>query len=193
MTKESETLRVSGSIQHFEIIRGEKVGPDYGAYAIVIVTDRGKWRISGCHDTGPELMEVNDSADQPEFQVGQPVVEISTMHPAIIEAVNEHRGDYGGSVRYRYDLKDGSRGLNENEIDAVVGVRYTPSVIRWYKDGIERTESHTGELLLVTSDDDLVAPPSVEFYEQVKAWLKMPDLMVGPGGDSLAFGGGQKE
>ena len=100
-----------------------------------------------------------------EFEVGQPVVEVSLMQPGVISAVHAYRSDYGGSVRYSYDLVDGSRGLNANEIDAVTSMQCN------VKFG--------GELHLVTSGGDLVGmPTSLEYYDLVKAWLKMPKDLI---------------
>lgn len=59
--EDSDTRRVSlpvrGVVKGVEVIEGKEAGPDYGAYAIVITTDQGKWTIAGCHDMGPELLE----------------------------------------------------------------------------------------------------------------------------------------
>lgn len=118
-----------------------------------------------------------------EFVVGQPVVEVSLMQPGVISAVHEYRSDYGGSVRYSYDLVDGSRGLNANELEAVTGMQYTPGVpIRWHKDGVEQKhERSMGELQLVTSDGDVVSMPSSEFHDLVKSWLKQPKDLIDMG------------
>ncbi len=131
--------------------------------------------------------ELRSPEEPAEFVVGQPVVEISLMRPGVISAVNAYRGDYGGSVRYSYDLVDGSRGLNDNELEAVTGMQYSPGVpIRWYKDGVERTTRSMGELMLVTSGGDLVSmPSSVEFHELVKSWLKMPKGLIDMAGDKF--------
>ena len=113
-----------------------------------------------------------------DFEVGQPVVEVSLMRPGVISAVSAYRGDYGGSVRYSYDLINGSQGLNANEIDAVVGMRYTAEVSDRQQDGIVERRGGVGKLQLVTDAGDLVEIPSIEFYDLVKAWLKMPKDLI---------------
>lgn len=128
--------------------------------------------------------ELRSAAEPAEFVVGQPVVEISLMRPGVISAVNAYRGDYGGSVRYSYDLVDGSRGLNDNELEAVTGMQHTPGVPIRYNDGAEQEqhEPSVGEPQLVTSGGDLVSmPSSVEFHDRVKSWLKMPKGLIDMG------------
>ena len=116
--------------------------------------------------------------EKAEFEVGQPVVEVSLMQPGVISAVHAYRSDYGGSVRYSYDLVDGSQGLNANEIDAVVGVQCTSEVSDRPQDGIIERRGGVGKLQLVTDAGDLVEIPSIEFYDLVKAWLKMPKDLI---------------
>jgi len=54
---DEQELPITGTIQSFKVIEGNKAGSDYGAYAIVVTTDQGTWTIAGCHDMGPELLE----------------------------------------------------------------------------------------------------------------------------------------
>ena len=73
-----------------------------------------------------------------------PIIEHATRCPSIIERVYQ-----SGADRLCIDLVDGSRGLNENEVDRIVKVIYEPVMV-W---GTLPTPTCTGRRFFVVSDD----------------------------------------
>lgn len=116
----------------------------------------------------------------PEFQIGQPVLEVTTGILTTIKAVGAEVGKHFTS--YFYDLDDayghrGSSGLNPNMLEPIVGIQYVPTALQTLaiRPGgeVHETSINSGhEIRLVLDDGTTLTTPSEDYLKIVQQWLK---------------------
>lgn len=101
-----------------------------------------------------------------DYLVGDPVIEHSTGYPRTIKAINSTL-----TGRPSYDLVDGSTGLNEGEIDAIVGWKAEMAPPRHNIEDGSATRA-ISRYLLISEDDEEIGCPSDEYLMIVVRYLQ---------------------
>lgn len=109
-----------------------------------------------------------------DYSVGDPVIEHGTGYPSIIKAIHTTL-----TGRPTYDLVDGSNGLNENEIDAIVGWKIEMTPLQHDAEtGVGFQVFH--RYLLISDNDEEFGCPSDEYLMLVVGYLQRNLTWVGP-------------
>lgn len=107
-------------------------------------------------------------SNNPEFELGQPVVDVATMVPGKIASRSETM-----TGRYTYDIEGGSNGVTPNMIEEITGFLYRFNATNTIKyDGTEIKVCGSYECRLLMADGDSVPAPSEEFVKMVQIWLQ---------------------
>lgn len=103
------------------------------------------------------------------YSVGDPVIEHGTGYPRIVKAINTTL-----TGRPSYDLVDGSNGLNENEIDAIIGWKIEMAPLRHCAETGVAFQAAVGfhRCLLISDDDEEIGCPSDEYLMLVVNYLQ---------------------
>ena len=101
-----------------------------------------------------------------DYLVGDPVIEHSTGYPRTIKAINSTL-----TGRPSYDLTDGSTGLNENEIDAIVAVKAEMTPLRHSAENGSAFRA-LSRYLLISEDGEEIGCPSDEYLMIVVRYLQ---------------------